>query len=133
MRKLYNTSYSNETVATAFETAVENYVVNETSHKMSRLTILRFISNVYQPNISLKNTFAKFKRGCLETVSYLVFLLITISFSNICLINVKYSSISKEIFSCTEKKMSVCDSATSITYCGHVLSSSYKFANNSGR
>ena len=34
----------NETIANAVKTAVENYVVNETSNETSRLKILRFIS-----------------------------------------------------------------------------------------
>ena len=47
----------NATVANAFKTAVENYVVNEISHETSRLKILRFISTAHQPITSLKNTF----------------------------------------------------------------------------
>ena len=48
----------NITVANAVKTAVEYYVVNETSNETSRLKILRFISTAQQLIISLKNTFA---------------------------------------------------------------------------
>ena len=45
-------------VANAVKTAVENYVVNETSNETPRLKILRFVSAAQQPIISLKNIFA---------------------------------------------------------------------------
>ena len=45
----------NTNVANAVKTAVENYVVNETSNETSKLRILRFISTAQQPIIYLKN------------------------------------------------------------------------------
>lgn len=61
-------SIKNTTIASYAKTAVENYVVNESSNETSKLKVLTYISAAQQPITSQKKKFAQFKHGCLETV-----------------------------------------------------------------